>query len=160
MNITDVDDKIIKGARAESTTIAEISDRYAELFLADMATLGIVRPDVMPRATAHIPQMVELIQKLLDGGHAYKTDDGSIFFRIASWPDYGRLARLDPEGMRVGERVESDEYGKDDVRDFVVRVLNSNGYTVISASSGSTSGRGLMMPTCAAVPSAWKTAIR
>jgi len=74
----------------------------------------------MPRATAHIPQMVDLIGKLLEGGHAYKTDDGSIFFRIASWKDYGRLARLDPEGMRVGERVESDEYGKDDVRDFAV----------------------------------------
>ena len=74
----------------------------------------------MPRATEHIPQMVELIRKLLDPGNAYRTDDGSIFFRIASWPDYGRLARLDPEGMRVGERVEADEYGKDDVRDFAL----------------------------------------
>jgi cysteinyl-tRNA synthetase len=64
--------------------------------------------------------MVELIQKLLDGGHAYRTDDGSIFFRIASWPEYGRLDRNDPEGMRVGERVEADEYGKDDVRDFAL----------------------------------------
>jgi cysteinyl-tRNA synthetase len=64
--------------------------------------------------------MVDLIGKLLETGHAYKTDDGSIFFRIASWPAYGRLARIDPEGMRVGERVEADEYGKDDVRDFAV----------------------------------------
>ena len=69
-------------------------------------------PDVMPKATENIPQMVELIQTLLDRGHAYRTDDGSIFFRIASWPDYGRLARLDPEGMRVGERVEADDYAQ------------------------------------------------
>ena len=120
MNVTDVDDKIIKGARAEGGTIEGISARYQELFLSDAQTLGMTPPDVMPRATEHIPQMVALIEKLLKGGHAYRTDDGSIFFRIASWPAYGRLARLDPEGMRVGERVEADEYGKDDVRDFAL----------------------------------------
>ena len=120
MNLTDVDDKIIKAARAEGVSIGEISDRYAKLFLSDMATMSMTTPDVMPRATQHIPQMVELIQKLLDHGNAYRTDDGSIFFRISSWPDYGRLARIDPEGMRVGERVEADEYGKDDVRDFAL----------------------------------------
>ncbi len=120
MNVTDVDDKIIRASRTESVSIGEISDRYLALFMADMATLSLTVPDVMPRATDHIPQMVELIQKLLDGGHAYRTDDGSIFFRISSWPDYGRLARIDPEGMRVGERVEADEYAKDDVRDFAL----------------------------------------
>ena len=81
---------------------------------------AMTRPDVLPRATEHIPQIVALVQTLLDKGHAYRTDDGSIFFRISSWPAYGRLARLDPEAMRVGERVEADEYGKDDVRDFAV----------------------------------------
>ena len=120
MNITDVDDKIIKGAGAEGVPIAEISERYREGFLQDVRTLGMTVPDVMPRATEHIPQMVELIGRLLERGNAYRTDDGSIFFRIASWPAYGRLARLDPEGMRVGERVEADDYGKDDVRDFAV----------------------------------------
>jgi cysteinyl-tRNA synthetase len=120
MNITDVDDRIIKGARAEGTTITELSERYRALLVSDMRTLGIALPDVMPKATENIPQMVELIQALLDRGHAYRTDDGSIFFRIASWPDYGRLARLDPEGMRVGERVEADDYAKDDVRDFAL----------------------------------------
>jgi cysteinyl-tRNA synthetase len=120
MNITDVDDKIIKGAIAEGVSIAGISERYRESFLNDAATLGMSVPDVMPRATEHIPQMAELIGRLLEKGNAYRTDDGSIFFRIASWPAYGRLARLDPEGMRVGERVEADEYGKDDVRDFAV----------------------------------------
>ena len=120
MNITDVDDKIIKAARAEGVSIGEVSERYRELFLADVGTLRMTVPDVMPRATEHIPQMVDLIGKLLERGHAYKTEDGSIFFRIASWPAYGRLARLDPAGMRVGERVEADEYGKDDVRDFAL----------------------------------------
>jgi cysteinyl-tRNA synthetase len=120
MNVTDVDDKIIRAATAGGVSIGEVSARYAKLFMADMATLSVTAPDVMPRATDHIPQMVELIQKLLAGGHAYKTDDGSIFFRISSWPEYGRLARIDPEGMRVGERVEADEYAKDDVRDFAL----------------------------------------
>jgi cysteinyl-tRNA synthetase len=77
-------------------------------------------PDVLPRATAHIPQMVDLVGALLERGHAYRTDDGSIFFRIASWPTYGRLARLDPDAMRVGDRVAADEYSKDDARDFVL----------------------------------------
>jgi cysteinyl-tRNA synthetase len=120
MNMTDVDDKIIKRATQEGVDIAEISGRYGKVFLDDMAILGIRMPDVMPRATENIPQMVALIQKLIEKGHAYRTDDGSIFFRIASWPEYGRLARIDPEGMRVGDRVESDEYGKDDLRDFAL----------------------------------------
>jgi cysteinyl-tRNA synthetase len=120
MNITDVDDKIIKRARAEGVSIGELAERYRLQFVADAETLGMTMPDVMPRATDHIPQMVGLIEKLIEGGHAYRTDDGSVFFRISSWPAYGRLARLDPAGMRVGERVEADEYGKDDVRDFAV----------------------------------------
>ena len=120
MNVTDVDDRIIKGAQAEGTTIGELSEKYRRILVADMTSLGIVMPDVMPKATENIPQMVELIQTLLDRGNAYRTDDGSIFFRIASWPEYGRLARLDPEGMRVGERVEADDYAKDDVRDFAL----------------------------------------
>ena len=74
----------------------------------------------MPRATAHIGDMVRLIETLIERGHAYRTDDGSVFFRIASWPAYGRLARLDPERLRPGERVADDEYDKDDVRDFAL----------------------------------------
>jgi len=120
MNITDIDDKIIKGAAAAGVGIDELADRYLERFLADADALRMTRPDVLPRATEHISQMVELIAKLLEGEHAYRTDDGSIFFRIASWPAYGRLARLDPDQLRVGERVEADEYGKDDVRDFAL----------------------------------------
>ncbi len=120
MNITDIDDKIIRGAAAAGLAIDVLADQHLERFLADAATLRMTTPDVLPRATAHIDQMVALISVLLERGHAYRTDDGSIFFRIASWPSYGRLARLDPEGLRVGERVEADEYGKDDVRDFAL----------------------------------------
>jgi cysteinyl-tRNA synthetase len=120
MNITDIDDKIIRGAAAAEVSIEELATRWLERFLADADALRMTRPDNLPRATDHIPDIVALVQTLLEGGHAYRTDDGSIFFRISSWPGYGRLARLDPEEMRVGERVEADEYGKDDVRDFVL----------------------------------------
>ena len=120
MNITDVDDKIIRDARREGVEIAELTERYTAAFLDDARRLRMTPPDVMPRATQHIPDMVALIERLIAGGHAYRTDDGSVFFRIASWPGYGRLARLDPTQQRVGERVESDEYEKDDVRDFAV----------------------------------------
>jgi cysteinyl-tRNA synthetase len=120
MNLTDIDDKIIRGAATEGISIGELADRYAARFLVDADSLGMTRPDVLPRATEHIPQIVDLVATLQAKGHAYATEDGSIFFRIASWPGYGRLARLDPEALRVGERVEADEYGKDDVRDFAL----------------------------------------
>ncbi len=120
MNITDVDDKIIRGAAAAGIGIEELANRYLDGFLADADALRMTRPDVLPRATEHIDEMVALIGTLLEREHAYRTDDGSIFFRIASWPTYGRLARLDPEQLRVGERVEADEYAKDDVRDFAL----------------------------------------
>jgi cysteinyl-tRNA synthetase len=120
MNITDVDDKIIRDAAAQGIPIGALTARYEAAFLDDLGRLRITMPDVLPRATEHIDDMVALIETLLERGHAYRTDDGSIFFRIASWPAYGRLARLDPASQRVGERVESDEYDKDDVRDFAI----------------------------------------
>ena len=120
MNITDVDDKIIRGATAAGVGIDELAGRCLERFLEDAAALRMTRPDVLPRATEHIDDIVALITTLLERGHAYRTDDGSIFFRISSWPAYGRLAQLDPEQLRVGERVEADEYAKDDVRDFAL----------------------------------------
>jgi len=120
MNITDIDDKIIRGANAAGQSTEALADRYLAAFLEDADAVGMTRPDVLPRATRHIDEIVALIQTLLERGHAYRTDDGSIFFRIASWPKYGRLARLDPDEQRVGERVEADEYAKDDVRDFAL----------------------------------------
>jgi cysteinyl-tRNA synthetase len=120
MNITDIDDKIIRGAAAAGVGIDELGERWLARFLTDADALRMTRPDILPRATEHIPEIVALVETLLERGYAYRTDDGSIFFRISSWPAYGALARLDPEQMRVGERVEADEYAKDDVRDFAV----------------------------------------
>jgi cysteinyl-tRNA synthetase len=120
MNITDIDDKIIRGAAAQGISIGELAQRWTERFLLDAAALRMSPPEVLPRATEHIPEITGLIETLIAGDHAYRTDDGSIFFRIASWPAYGRLARLDAEQLRIGERVEADEYAKDDVRDFAL----------------------------------------
>src|SRR5215472_13937536 len=104
MNVTDIDDKIIKGANAAGLTIGELTDRWLSVFLEDARRLRMIRPDVLPRATAHIDEIVALIRTLQKRGIAYGTGDGSIFFRIASWPAYGRLARIDPDQLRVGER--------------------------------------------------------
>ena len=120
MNVTDIDDKIIRGANAAGLSIEALADRWIVRFLEDADALRMTPPDVLPRATQHIGDIVALIVTLEAKGHAYRTDDGSVFFRIASWPAYGRLARIDPDQLRVGERVEADEYGKDDVRDFAL----------------------------------------
>jgi cysteinyl-tRNA synthetase len=120
MNITDVDDRIIAQARAKGVSIGELTTPFAAAFLEDLDRLRVTPPDAIPRPTQHIDAMASLIATLIERGHAYRTDDGSIFFRIASWPAYGRLARLDPTQQRVGERVVDDDYGKDDVRDFAL----------------------------------------
>jgi cysteinyl-tRNA synthetase len=120
MNITDIDDKIIKGAAATGEPFGALTERYIARFLEDASALRMTTPDAIPRPTGHIPEIVRLIRRLEEAGLAYRTADGSIFFRIESWPRYGRLARLDPANLRVGERVEADEYGKDDVRDFAL----------------------------------------
>ncbi len=120
MNFTDIDDRIIERARDAGESIATLTDRWIAQFRTDAAALRMTTPDVLPRATEHIDDIASLIAKLEAAGHAYRTEDGSIYFRISSWPAYGRLARLDPANMRVGERVEADDYGKDDVRDFAL----------------------------------------
>jgi len=120
MNLTDIDDKIIRGANAAGESIEDLANRWIARFLADAEALRMSPPDVLPRPTRHIDDIVRLISTLEERGHAYRTEEGSIFFRIDSWPAYGRLARLDPDQLRVGERVEADEYGKDDVRDFAL----------------------------------------
>jgi cysteinyl-tRNA synthetase len=120
MNITDVDDRIIRDLQAAGGTLDELTAPHVERFVADLAALRIGPPDVLPRATAHIAEMATLIAALLEKGHAYRTDDGSIFFRIASWPAYGTLARLEPQAAQQTNRVAADDYGKDDVRDFAL----------------------------------------
>ena len=120
MNFTDIDDRIIERARDAGEPIDALTDRWIGQFKADAAALRMTTPDVLPRATHHIDAIAKLIGTLEERGHAYRTADGSIFFRISSWPAYGRLARLDPTQLRVGERVEADDYGKDDARDFAL----------------------------------------
>jgi cysteinyl-tRNA synthetase len=120
MNITDVDDRIIRDLTAAGGTLDELTAPHIARFTSDMKDLRVGPPTHLTRATEHIPEMATLIAKLLENGHAYRTDDGSIFFRISSWPAYGTLAKLDPEGARVGDRVVADDYGKDDARDFAL----------------------------------------
>jgi cysteinyl-tRNA synthetase len=120
MNITDVDDRIIRDLGEKGGTLGELTAPHIARFLADLTELRIGPPDALTRATEHIPEMAALIARLLDNGHAYRTDDGSIFFRIASWPAYGTLARLEPGAARQTDRVAADDYGKDDVRDFAL----------------------------------------
>ena len=120
MNITDVDDRIIRDLTEAGGTLDELTAPHIARFTADMKDLRVGPPTHLTRATEHIPEMATLIAKLLENGHAYRTDDGSIFFRISSWPAYGTLAKLDPEGARVGDRVAADDYGKDDARDFAL----------------------------------------
>jgi cysteinyl-tRNA synthetase len=120
MNITDVDDRIIANANAAGESIGDLTARWTDRFKLDYAALRMTEPDVLPRATDYIDDMARIIGTLVEKGHAYRTEDGSIFFRISSWPAYGRLARLDPDALQVGERVEADDYGKDDVRDFAL----------------------------------------
>ncbi len=120
MNITDVDDKIIKKCHIENLSLKEYTNKYQEAFFNDLEKLNIQEADVFPKATDHISEMVELIKKLLKKGIAYKTADGSIFFNISKFPEYGKLQKLNVDQMKKGERVETDEYNKDSVYDFAL----------------------------------------
>jgi cysteinyl-tRNA synthetase len=120
MNITDVDDKIIRNALAAGKPIGEYTSRFEKAFFEDMDALSIERPEHMPRATEHIPEMVALIERLAAKDIAYQTEDGSWYFRIARDPDYGKLSKKDFEGIEDGARVDLDEYEKDAARDFAL----------------------------------------
>ena len=120
MNITDVDDKIIRNAAAAGIPIAQYTAPFEQAFLEDLETLKVQRPEQLARATEHIPRMVELIQKLAAAGAAYQTEEGSWYFRLAAFPDYGKLSKKDLSGMEDGARVDLDEYEKDSARDFAL----------------------------------------
>jgi cysteinyl-tRNA synthetase len=120
MNITDVDDKIIHNAAAAGVSIGEYTAGFEQAFFEDLEALRVERPEVMARATEHIPRMVELIQKLAAAGAAYQTEDGSWYFRLAAFPEYGKLSKKDLSGMEDGARVDLDEYEKDSARDFAL----------------------------------------
>jgi cysteinyl-tRNA synthetase len=120
MNITDVDDKIIRNAARDKKTVQEYTRTYEEAFLEDMGSLNLQRPEKVVRATEHIREMAEFIAALEKKGVAYRTEDGSYYFRIAKFPEYGKLSKKDFAGMEVGARVDVDEYEKDDARDFAL----------------------------------------
>ena len=120
MNITDVDDKIIRNSAAAGIPISEYTPKFVEAFFEDLEALRVERPEQIARATEHIPQMVELIEKLEKAGAAYKTEDGSWYFRLSAFPEYGKLSKKDLSGMEDGARVDVDEYEKDSARDFAL----------------------------------------
>jgi cysteinyl-tRNA synthetase len=119
MNITDVDDKTIRNARELGLTLKEYTQKFTEAFLQDSKTLRLQLPELMPRATDHIPEMISLIRRLEAKGYTYRRD-GSVYFTIARFPEYGKLSKKDFAGIQLGSRVETDEYDKDDARDFVL----------------------------------------
>jgi cysteinyl-tRNA synthetase len=119
MNITDVDDKIIRNSARDGVTVQQYTVKYEKAFLEDAAMLGIEQPTLV-RATEHIPAMAEFVVRLVEKGLAYRADDGSYYFRIAKFPQYGKLSKKDFSSMLDGARVDVDEYDKDSARDFAL----------------------------------------
>jgi cysteinyl-tRNA synthetase len=119
MNITDVDDKIIRNAARDGVSVQQYTAKFIQAFLDDSTTMGI-EPPVLVRATEHINAMADFIAELVKKGFAYRTDDGSYYFRIAKFPEYGKLSKKDFAGMTDGARVDVDEYEKDSARDFAL----------------------------------------
>src|SRR2546421_4300022 len=121
MNITDIEDRIIALSQKAGETIDHYTARYIEALWQDFDALGCERPEVVPRATRHIPEMVDLIQRLEERGHAYRSED-SIYYRISSFPEYGKLSKINFAGNIAGasERVDTDKYEKEDARDFAL----------------------------------------
>ena len=120
MNITDIDDKTIRKSIEEGKSLKDFTDQYTSSFFEDVETLNILPAHHYPRATEFIAPMIKTIQKLEEKGFAYTTDDCSVFFKISQFPDYGKLAHLDPEQLKSGQRVEDDEYEKEEGRDFAL----------------------------------------
>jgi cysteinyl-tRNA synthetase len=120
MNITDVDDKIIRNAAERGIPIGEYTPQFVDAFFEDLDALRVEKPEFIARATEHIGKMVELIQRLAEAGAAYKTEDGSWYFRLAAFPEYGKLSKKDLSGIEDGARVDVDEYEKDSARDFAL----------------------------------------
>jgi cysteinyl-tRNA synthetase len=119
MNITDLDDKIIRNSARDGVTVQQYTAKYQNAFLEDAAMIDIEEP-VLVRATEHIDDMAEFVARLVEKGLAYRTEDGSYYFRIAKFPQYGKLSKKDFSGMLDGARVDVDEYDKDSARDFAL----------------------------------------
>ena len=120
MNITDIDDKTIKRSIKDGISLEDLTNKYTNAFFEDLDKLNIVRAHEYPRATKFINEIIEMIQTLEKKGYAYQTDDNSVFFRVSEFADYGKLANLNPDDMKVGDRVDNDEYEKEEIRDFAL----------------------------------------
>ncbi len=119
MNITDIDDKTIRDSGQARMELEEFTKKFTAEFFRGLDMLNIRRAHLYPRATIHIPEMIELISKLINNGHAYQKS-GDVYFKISSFPNYGKLARIDPEKLQIGASVDVDEYEKDNPRDFAL----------------------------------------
>jgi cysteinyl-tRNA synthetase len=120
MNITDVDDKTIKGSRKQGVSLREYTEKYKAAFFEDIKTLNIKPAFAYPEATDHIGEMVDIVQKLLKKGYAYRSREGTIYFDISKFGGYGKLAHLDRKGLKAGARVSQDEYEKEQANDFAL----------------------------------------
>ena len=120
MNITDVDDKTIKKAKQMKVSLSRITDKYTQYFMEDLTWLKLIPADIYPTATESIPKMISMIERLLEKGFAYREDDGSVYFNISSFPNYGRLTQINISAQRTGDRVMEDEYDKDAPQDFAL----------------------------------------
>ena len=120
MNLTDVDDKIIRRAHEQKKTIREVTEPITEIFHADREYLRIERAEVYPKATDYIAQMIALVERLVASGVAYQAEDGSVYFAIGRFPSYGRLSRLDTRDVKAGARVAQDDYSKENAQDFAL----------------------------------------
>jgi cysteinyl-tRNA synthetase len=119
MNITDVEDKIIRKAGEKGVDIRAFTEPYTQAFFEDVEALGLLPAHAYPRATDHVSEMIELIRRLGENGHTYASE-GSIYFRIGSFPSYGRLQGFERDQLLAGARIDADEYTKDDPSDFVL----------------------------------------
>ena len=119
MNITDLDDKTIRASKEQGVSLREYTDKYIRFFFEDIGLLRIKKADVYPRVTDHINEMEDMVKLLLDKGYAYRKD-GSVYFKVSEFPDYGKLAKIDISRIKPGATVEADEYEKEDVRDFAL----------------------------------------
>ncbi|MCR5413116.1 MAG: cysteine--tRNA ligase [Kiritimatiellae bacterium] len=120
MNLTDVDDKTIRGANAANVALADYTRTYKDAFFSDLKVLNVEPAEVYPAATDHIPEMIALVEKLVEKGVAYRSDDGSVYFNVRKFPQYGQLAHIDFDHQRTGARCAADEYDKENVGDFAL----------------------------------------
>jgi cysteinyl-tRNA synthetase len=120
MNLTDVDDKTIKGSQKQQVPLKQFTDFYVKAFFEDIKALNIQLADVYPKATDHIPEMVGLIKTLMAKGYAYRGEDGSIYYAISKFPDYGKLSKIKTAELKAGARVSQDEYAKEEAQDFAL----------------------------------------